>query len=66
MGVSEFGAPFVVDAEGLQHFVVGSGGFADDAEFDVHALDRLGVTAQVFVGSEADVEEDRFGVIGWG
>lgn len=66
MGVGELGAPFVVDAEGLQHFVVGWGGFADDAEFDVHALDGLGVAAQILVGSEADVKEDRFGVVGWG
>lgn len=66
MGVGEFRAPFVVDAEGMQHFVIGMRWFADDAELDVHALDSLGVAAQVFVGSEADVEEDRFGVVGWG
>ena len=61
--VRQLGFPFVVNAQGLEHGVIHGGWFAYDAEQHVHALNRLGVALQIFVGRQADVEQNGLGVV---
>ena len=43
--------------------MIHGGWFANDAEQHVHALNRLGVALQIFVGRQADVEQNGLGVV---
>ena len=61
--VGELGLRGVFNSQLLQHAMICVRGLSNDAKMNIQTLQRFGMTAQVFVLGNSDVQGDGFGVV---